>query len=182
MMTATTADETQANGETARTDRSGAEPSARSPSTQSPIATDAELPARLRAAIGKLSRRLRPTIAGSGLSPSEISVLFSIDRRGPLRLSELASIEAINPTMLSRIVGRLVQTGLIRRIPDVEDRRVGLVESTPAGRRMRKRIHRERTQALQTHLRDLDPEEQAALWTALPALERLAQRIGERAS
>ena len=39
--------------------------------------------ARLRAVIGRLGRRLRPTRAGSGLTPTQISVLFTLVRDGP---------------------------------------------------------------------------------------------------
>ncbi len=129
--------------------------------------------------IGKLSRRLRPTVAGFDLTPSQVSVLLTVDRHGPLRLTDLAAIESINPTMLSRITGRLTERGLIRRTPDAVDRRAARVESTPAGRRMRGRITRERTAALERHLRQLSQQDQAALLAALPALERLAQTIGE---
>lgn len=141
-----------------------------------------ELPARLRAVIGKLSRRLRPTIAGSDLTPSQISILLTVDRHGPMRLTELAAIESINPTMLSRITGALAQRGLITRTPDAVDRRAALVESTPAGRRMRKRILKERTSALQSRLQELSVQERQALEAALPALERLAALVGERDS
>ena len=138
-------------------------------------------PTRLRAVIGKLSRRLRPTVAGSGLTPSQISALFTIVRMGPMRLSELAEIEAVNPTMLSRIAAQLSDAGLIRREPDPEDRRAAIVGATAAGRRMRERVHRERTRALSVHVDALEPEQREALWSALPVLEELAQRLaGER--
>lgn len=145
-------------------------------------AADQELSARLRAVIGRLSRRLRPTLAGSGLTPSQTSILLTVERHGPLRLADLAAIESINPTMLSRITGRLSELGLIARTPDAGDRRAALVESTPAGRRMRKRIQRERTAALQARLQQLSAQDLQALQAALPALERLAEAIGERDS
>ena len=47
-------------------------------------ALDPDAADRLRAVIGKLSRRLRPTVAGSALTPSQISVLFTIVRRAIL--------------------------------------------------------------------------------------------------
>ena len=81
--------------------------------------------ARLRAVIGRLSRRLRPTVAGSQLTPSQTSVLFSVVRFGPIRLSELARIEGINPTMLSRIAAILADAGLISRAADPADRLPG---------------------------------------------------------
>jgi DNA-binding MarR family transcriptional regulator len=136
-----------------------------------------EASARLRAVIGRLSRRLRPTVAGSALTPSQISVLFTVVRLGPLRLSEVAEIEGLNPTMLSRITAQLCDAELIRRTADPDDRRAAFVESTPAGRRIRKRIHRERTQALSTHVESLDAQQREALWNALPVLEELAQRL-----
>ena len=132
---------------------------------------------RLRAVIAKLSRRLRPTVAGSGLTPSQISVLFTIVRLGPLRLSELAEIESLNPTMLSRITAQLCASGLIRRSADPGDRRAAFVEASSAGRRIRERIHRERTLALSAHVEDLEADQRRALWDALPALEELAQRL-----
>src|SRR5271170_7845942 len=132
---------------------------------------------RLRAAIGRLSRRLRPTLAGSGLTPSQISVLFTVVRMGPIRLSELATVESVNATMLSRITAQLCDAGLIARSADPQDRRSAFVRATAAGRRMRERIHRERTRALSTHVEELDEHQREALWNALPVLEELAQRL-----
>jgi DNA-binding MarR family transcriptional regulator len=140
-------------------------------------AVETEPTERLRAVLGRLSRRLRPTQAGSGLTPSEISVLFTVVRFGPLRLSELAEIERLNPTMLSRIAAQLADSGLIRRSADPGDRRAALVQASAAGRRMRERIHRERTRALDAHVQELDEAERVVLWQALPVLEALAERL-----
>jgi DNA-binding MarR family transcriptional regulator len=127
--------------------------------------------------IGRLSRRLRPTLAGSGLSPSQISVLFTVVRLGPLGLSELAEIESLNPTMLSRITAQLCDAGLVVRSVDPGDRRSANVGATAAGKRIRERIHRERTLALSEIVEDLDEAEREALWRALPVLESLAARL-----
>jgi DNA-binding MarR family transcriptional regulator len=145
-------------------------------------AAELEETARLRAVIGKLQRRLRSTRAGAGLTPSQISVLFTIVRQGPVGLSELASVEALNPTMLSRIAAQLTDAGLIRRTADPLDRRAARVEATAAGVRMRERIHRERTRALGAHIDELSEREQRVLWQALPVLEQLSEMLGRRAS
>jgi DNA-binding MarR family transcriptional regulator len=133
--------------------------------------------ARLRAVIGQLSRRLRPTVAGSGLTPSQTAVLFAVVRLGRIGLSELAEAERLNPTMLSRVSAQLCDTGLIRRSPDPDDRRSAFLAPTAAGRRLRERIHRERAQALSEHLQELDEGQRRALWRALPVLEELADRL-----
>ncbi len=135
---------------------------------------------RLRAVVGRLARRLRPTLAGAGLSPTRISVLFTVGRMGPLRLSELAEIEGLNPTMLSRVVGKLAEEGLVRRIADPADRRAAVVDATPAGRRMRERILGERRDVLNVQLARLSAEERRVLDEALPVLEALAERLKDR--
>ena len=148
--------------------------------TEAGIGFDAESADRLRSAIGRISRRLRPTVAASDLTPSKISVLFTIVRRGPLGLSELAGIEAMNPTMISRIVVQLSDLGLIRRESRADDRRAATVAATSAGRRIRERVHAERARALGAYLAQLDDGERESLHAALGALERLAELIGER--
>lgn len=152
----------------------------RAPATlQQPLDASEEA-ARLRAAIARLSRRLRPTLSGSGLTPSQTSVLFTIVHRGPLRLAELAQAEAINPTMLSRITTALSEQGLIARSADPNDRRAALVAATAAGRRMRELIQRERTRALAEPVAKLGASEREALRCALPVLESLAEQIPKR--
>jgi len=147
------------------------------PNTKITPPSDTDQTARLRAVIGRLSRRLRPTSAGSELTPSQTSVLFTIVRLGPLGLGEVAEIESVNPTMLSRITAQLCDAGLIHRETSPGDRRAALVKATPAGRRMRERIHKERTAALGAHVETLAEEQQAALWAALPVLEALAAQL-----
>ena len=141
---------------------------------------DAEAADRLRAAIGKLSRRLRTTVASGGLTPSQTSVLFTVVRRGPLGLSELAEVEAMNPTMLSRMTAQLGELGLIRREPRPDDRRAATVVATAAGRRLRQRVHIERARVLSEYVHGLEEAERDALLRAIPALEVLAGRLGER--
>jgi DNA-binding MarR family transcriptional regulator len=136
--------------------------------------------ARLRAVVGRLGRQLRPTQAGAGLTPTQISVLFMLARRGPLRLAELAELEGLNPTMLSRVIAALADDGLLQRATDPADRRAAVVDATPAGRRLREKIHRERNSVLGGRLAALSPAERASLLAALGALEALADQAGNR--
>jgi DNA-binding MarR family transcriptional regulator len=150
---------------------------------QAPTPTDtshSESAARLRAVIAKLSRRLRPTLAGTGLTPTQISVLFTIVRLGPMRVSQLAEEEGVNPTMLSRVLGQLSEAGLVHRRADPGDRRAAIVEPTAAGRRLRERIRRERTDVMSVHLAALSDEQRESVLEALPALEALAEQLKDR--
>jgi DNA-binding MarR family transcriptional regulator len=136
-----------------------------------------EMVERLRMALGITSRYLRATDAGEGLTPTELSILATISRRGSLRLTELAEIERVNPTMLSRITGRLAEARLISREADANDRRAARVEATPAGIALHERIRSERSASLAAHLDELPDDDMRALIAALPALEALAEGL-----
>lgn len=141
---------------------------------------DPEAAARLRMAIGRVSRRLRPTAAAAaaGLTPTRATVLLDIVRARSVRLAEVASAEAINPTMLSRVIALLVKDGLVTREADEHDRRSAWVRATPAGVRLAERMRRERTDAVQGALAALDARKRRALLAALPALEAFAEQLG----
>jgi DNA-binding MarR family transcriptional regulator len=145
-------------------------------------AVDSDVAARTRAVIGKLSRRLRPTSTGiaAGLTPTGVSALFTIARLGPIRLSDLAGAEALNPTMLSRVVAGFAESGLVTRSADPADRRSALVEITPAGRRLCERMRRERTDALTMALGAMSDSERRAIEKVLPVLEELAEQLRGR--
>jgi DNA-binding MarR family transcriptional regulator len=132
---------------------------------------------RLRVALGITSRYLRATDAGEGLTPTELSILATISRRGSLRLTELAEIERVNPTMLSRITARLSEAQLIVRQTDADDRRAARVEATAAGLALHDRIRAQRRESLAAHLDELSDHEVQALLAALPALEALAEGL-----
>lgn len=140
---------------------------------------DAESATRLRAVIGHLSRALRATRSGrdAALTPTRISLMLSIDRTGPIRLSELGESEGINPTMLSRSVTQLVEAGLVERTSDSADRRAAWVQATDAGHALAERMRQERTEAINTALAGLVPSERRMLEQAIPALEALAHEL-----
>ena len=133
--------------------------------------------ARLRIAVARLSRRLRPTTAAGALTATEVDVLVAAERRGPIRLSDLASFAGLNPTMLSRLIPKLEQAGLIRRLADDSDRRVCRVESTITGSDLIARIRSARNDVLLTQISQLDRSRQEAIALALPVLEKLAESL-----
>jgi DNA-binding MarR family transcriptional regulator len=145
-------------------------------------ALDLDTAARLRAVIGKLSRRLRHTSAGAaaGLTPTRISVLLAVARQGPIRISSLADGEGINPTMLSRVIADLAEAGLLERVSDQGDRRAAWVTATPAGKRVSERMRRERTDALNAGLDSLTDANRRQVEQAISALEELAEQLKHR--
>jgi DNA-binding MarR family transcriptional regulator len=138
-----------------------------------------ETAARLRVVTARLARRLRPTEAAdaAGLTPARVSALLNVDRWGPTRLAQLAVAEGLNPTMLSRMVGDLVDAGLLERTSDADDRRSAWVSATDAGHRLADRMRRQRTSAVEAALAQLDVADRQAIEHALPALEALVELL-----
>lgn len=138
---------------------------------------DADGVTRLRGVISRLARQLNASSTGEGLTPSQASVLALVVFRGPLSLAELSDLEGLNPTMLSRVVGRLMELELIRRIPDPADLRSASVVSTPAGQEVDRRVKAQRAAVVSECVDQLPEDQEQALSAALPALEALAETL-----
>jgi DNA-binding MarR family transcriptional regulator len=140
---------------------------------------DTETAQRLRIVLGRLARVLRATEASlaADLTPTRVAVLLNTVRNGPIRLSEVAEQEGLNPTLLSRTVAHLAQDGLVTRTADEADRRSAWLDATPAGRELAERIRAERTRAVEVALSGLPPGDRDRIEAALPALEELSQHL-----
>ena len=132
---------------------------------------------RLRTALGRISRLIDRQVAGDGLTRTQLSALATIARQRTLGVGELADVEGLNPTMCSRIVGKLETAGLVRRTQGPDDRREVRVEITTAGSRLHDRLRAQRSRLLGERLAQLPDRQQRALLTAVPALEALADAM-----
>lgn len=138
---------------------------------------DVDAVGRLRGVIARLSRQLNASATHEGLTPSQASALGLIAWRGPLSLTELADLEGLNPTMVSRIVGRLDELELIHRKQNPQDLRAALVEITPSGQVINERIRAERGNVVSGCLDRLPAAQRTAIVAALPGLESLAEEL-----
>ena len=135
---------------------------------------------RLRTALARLGRQIRMSHVDENLSPTQIEVLATIVRCGPIRLSTLATDEGINPTMLSRIVAKLESAQLVTRTPDQGDARIIHVVATESGGALLREIRTERTSALRFGYSQLDDAQRASIDEALDALETIAEVLKNR--
>ena len=138
---------------------------------------DTDTVIRLRRVVLRLARQLNAASREEGLTPTQASVLGITTRLGPLSLAELTELEGINPTMMSRVIGKLDEYGLINRLRDPDDFRAARVEVTPMGRAVYERIAAERSAVISESVSGLPDGQQAALLAALPALESLAEDL-----
>jgi DNA-binding MarR family transcriptional regulator len=141
---------------------------------------DTDAATRLRRVISKLARSMNESASSEELTPTQASVLGVVVARGPIRISAVAELEGVNPTMLSRVMGVLEQKGLIERSSATSDQRGVVAEATVEGRDKSKRILERRTAILLAVVERLPEETAGALLAALPALEELTAAFAER--
>ena len=92
-------------------------------------------------------------------------------------MSDFAAFCGVNPTMLSRMVPKLEDAGLLSREVGPVDKRVCLIAATKKARALLARVRSEREDALSRLLDELDEPERQAIAAATPALEKLAERL-----
>jgi DNA-binding MarR family transcriptional regulator len=126
----------------------------------------------LRLAVGRLARRLRQQSLG-GLTPSQRSVLETLNRHGDMTMSELADHERITRPSATGIVRRLADKGLLVRAPAETDGRSTVVDLTSEATTLIETSGRERTAFLAEALASLDPEDLAILDRSIEIFNRL---------
>lgn len=136
---------------------------------------------RLRVALARLSRRLRRHEV-AGLTPTQLAALATVESAGPMRLGDLAAIEGIAPSTLTRLVAALEESGYVQRCPDPADARATMLAIAAGGHAILERIRAESTAMLAQFLGELTPDQQATLAAALPVLEQLAEASAPPAS
>jgi MarR family transcriptional regulator, organic hydroperoxide resistance regulator len=111
-----------------------------------------------------------PTIASEfELSPAQCHVLHLIVPDEPIPMGRLADALACDASNVTGLVDRLEQRGLVRRRPSEQDRRVKVLELTPAGIRLRSTVLERMTKPPDS-LDRLSADEQRALVKILKRL------------
>ena len=130
--------------------------------------------ARLRMVLVRLARTLRRH-GDPGLSPSQISALATVEEFGPMRISTLATHEAMGAPAATRVVASLEELNFFERRDDPDDKRASVVGLSDVGRATLAKLWNERTIGLSSRLDRLSVKERAAIDAALPALEKLVR-------
>jgi DNA-binding MarR family transcriptional regulator len=134
-----------------------------------------ELAAQLRLSATRLARRLRQE-SGSGLTPSQLSALATVERHGTVTLGVLAERERVAPPTVTKIVTKLEADGLLERRVDGHDRRIARVTTTAAGEALLAETRRRKDAWLCGRIRDLDADQRARLAAALDVLDLLTTK------
>jgi DNA-binding MarR family transcriptional regulator len=107
------------------------------------------------------------------LSFTTLSVLHTLSRTSPMRLTDLTATEQVTQSAITQLVTRLERDGLVERRPDPSDGRAVLVHLTPKGLGIVTARHNDRVARLIPLIDQLTPAERRALAAALPVLKRI---------
>ncbi|MEV5323204.1 MarR family winged helix-turn-helix transcriptional regulator [Nonomuraea fastidiosa] len=119
----------------------------------------------------------RPTLLSR--NTSTLSVLHTLSRKGPMRLTDLTATEQLKQPALTSLVAKLEREGLVSRRPDPRDGRAVLLSLTPEGRRIVDSRRADRVARLRRLVDHLDGDDRAALADVMRVLGRLTE-IAER--
>jgi DNA-binding MarR family transcriptional regulator len=141
--------------------------------------SDAGLATELRISVSRLARRLRAERIARGLatelSDTQLAALAALERHDAMTPGELAEHEKVQPPSMTRVIAALLERGLVTRAPHPTDGRQVRLTVTDQGRELVQQSRRLREAWLAQRLRELTPQERAALRAAAPILQRLSQ-------
>jgi DNA-binding MarR family transcriptional regulator len=146
-------------------------PTATSPAADAHVGA---LAAHLRISATRLARLMRRQ-GDTGLTPTQLSGLTSIEQHGPITLGDLAERERVAPPSITKVVRTLVDRDLVVRVPDPDDRRVTRVAVTPAGQTLLDEVRQRKDLWLADRLAELDDDQRARLGAALDVLDVLVR-------
>jgi DNA-binding MarR family transcriptional regulator len=137
------------------------------------VRTHAGLANSLAVSVSRLSRRLRKE-RHSDMSPTQLSALGAMLRRGPLTLGALARHENVQPPSMTRTVNHLEDMGMVVRESNPDDGRQVLLRVSEVGQELLAAERKRRDAWLAQRLIELESRERAVLREAAVILERLA--------
>ncbi len=119
----------------------------------------------------------RAAMKDSHLSMPQFGTLMHLYHGGACGISEMGEHLGVTAAAASQMIERLVQSGLIERVEDSNDRRVKNLSLTRKGRALIKKGIEARSRWLQDLTDELSPERQAAIAGALRALTEAAAKL-----
>lgn len=131
--------------------------------------------------VGRLRRALRRSIRSDfpweRLPMAQVELLHVLTEAGPARVGELARVQRLAPSTVSELVQQLIGDGFASRAPDPLDGRASVIQVTPRGIGELARWTEANEDRIGVALTSLSAADRNAIRRAVPALERLVQRL-----
>ncbi|MFD3309329.1 MarR family winged helix-turn-helix transcriptional regulator [Streptomyces sp. NPDC058694] len=144
---------------------------------QQQSAVSAETAQRLQDAMKRLRARLRSESGqhAVGLTATQLGVLVSVVREGPVTAARLAALEHVSAQAIAQSLAVLKAAGLVHGEPDPKDGRKKLMSADPSAAELIDRLLNGRSSFLARAIDEVvAPEEREDVEEAIELLERLA--------
>jgi MarR family transcriptional regulator, transcriptional regulator for hemolysin len=92
-----------------------------------------------------------------GITRAQMIILARLEQQPDMSQNELAAAVEVAPITIGRLVDRLEALGLVKRCPDLEDRRIWRLRLTPAAAPLLREIKRTRAKLYDVITRGIDP-------------------------
>lgn len=119
----------------------------------------------------KLLRFVRRGQANSGISTERVLLLLTLHEVREASIKDLAEIEHVAHSTMSRLISGLAQDGLVTTAYEDTDRRISTVRLTARGRRAVERNLRDLAQPLLAAIAELPAKDAKALRRAVSVLD-----------
>ena len=113
----------------------------------------------------------------TGLSMPQFGLLMQMHHKGACGMSEVSERFEITPAAASQLVDKLVQSGLIQRVEDPNDRRAKLLSLTDKGRELIQQGIQERYRWVDELGSKLSAEKQVQISAALNIMTEAAKEL-----
>jgi MarR family 2-MHQ and catechol resistance regulon transcriptional repressor len=124
-----------------------------------------------------VSKHIQAELQRTGLGESDFRVLEILLHKGAQPVNVIGPKVNLTPGSISVAVDRLHGRGLVSRVEDPGDRRVRIVDLTPAGRELIAPVFRRHAAVLEEVFAVLSPKERAQLERLLKAVGRNAESL-----
>ena len=115
------------------------------------------------------------SIAALGIGLSDFMILEALLHKGPMTMSALCDAVLLANASMTSAIDRLESKRFVQRVADKEDRRVRLVQLTPEGTTVIKRLFARHLKDLDEVMKDVPAAQRADLRRALKTIGLAAQ-------
>lgn len=133
------------------------------------VSSEEQLNKRLAVAWRDL-RRMKPQPLSVPIPQGQLDTMDVLAHLGSCTMAELSAALAIDASTATRAVERLVQVGLVERDRSEEDGRAVMVNLTPGGRALEKKLTVERLRHMRNVLANLTMEQRETIAMSMETL------------
>jgi len=135
--------------------------------------------ADFRATMTQLKCASSERLLRKGVSMAQVHIMYTIERHGEMTMSRLADVLNVSDSNATGLVDRMEERGFVVRDRVPEDRRVVVVKTTEAGKRLLSEVDALSDEILRSVLGRIDPDQLIGVGQAIADLRAAVDSVVE---